>query len=376
MVTVTPADRRKGRVSRQQVLTHLRKGRSAHSQHHPLSPGSKKRSSRYGLAALLMGGIIVLVLIQFTTFIHHDLDSKKQTHPGLADPNPLYAALREQKQEHANRQLENDGVAVALARAANLRRRLNETQNKSKAMEAQTVMWKELRERQKIAKQGTVGQVQNTQGLSTTNTASNTTVDTVTMVINGTGREYVLNRTSLKSLQQNLKKARRPFQLMRSVPDPPKDFGNRSMPVDYLRDPTVDLSKFTPTNYTLRSKWHGVLLDAGRHYFEVDWIYRMLDMLAILQYNCLHFRLTDDQAWNVQLESQPGLAHPVGIKGHNQVYTPQQLRDIVAYAKTKGITIWPEINVPVSVGTTEQCCDGLGTHSSIECFASGFVMLH
>eukprot|EP00934_Nitzschia_sp_Nitz4_P001358 Nitzschia sp. Nitz4//scaffold31_size150131//47767//50844//NITZ4_002819-RA/size150131-processed-gene-0.223-mRNA-1//-1//CDS//3329547632//1358//frame0 len=135
------------------------------------------------------------------------------------------------------------------------------------------------------------------------------------------------------------------FNTRRSKPVPPADFDNVTIPTDPL-SPAFNLSKLVPTNFTLRSKWHGVLLDAGRHYFEVDWIKRMLDVLSVLQYNCLHFRLTDDQAFNIRLDSHPELAHPVGLFGNNRTYTPAELRDIVAYGKTKGITIWPEINVP------------------------------
>lgn len=61
----------------------------------------------------------------------------------------------------------------------------------------------------------------------------------------------------------------RPFRVQRSIPNPPPEFGNRSMPVDPL-SPLFDITTLTPTNYTLRSEWHGVLLDAGRHYLK--WI--------------------------------------------------------------------------------------------------------
>lgn len=153
-----------------------------------------------------------------------------------------------------------------------------------------------------------------------------------------------------KRNHNNLERQQAPvkaFKMKRSHKQPPADHNERTKPLDPL-GPHLDISTLTPTKYTLRSKWHGVLLDAGRHYFEVDWIKRMLDVLSILQYNCLHFRLTDDQAFNVKLKSQPDLAHHVGLFGNDKVYTPEELRDIVAYAKTKGITIWPEINVPVS----------------------------
>ena len=142
-------------------------------------------------------------------------------------------------------------------------------------------------------------------------------------------------------------KPRRPFAVKRSAPEAPADFKNRTKPMDPL-SPDFNISSLRPLNYKLKSKWHGVLLDAGRHYFEVDWIKRMLDVLHVLQYNCVHFRLTDDQAFNVKLESQPDLAHNVGLFGNTKTYTPAELRDIVAYGKARNITIWPEINVPVS----------------------------
>eukprot|EP00934_Nitzschia_sp_Nitz4_P001923 Nitzschia sp. Nitz4//scaffold31_size150131//51671//53310//NITZ4_002821-RA/size150131-augustus-gene-0.15-mRNA-1//-1//CDS//3329547638//1923//frame0 len=152
-----------------------------------------------------------------------------------------------------------------------------------------------------------------------------------------------------EALQHHAQRGKKPkpsfYPLKRSQPALPLDFDNVTIPTDPL-SPAFNLSKLVPTNFTLRSKWHGVLLDAGRHYFEVDWIKRMLDVLSVLQYNCLHFRLTDDQAFNIRLDSHPELAHPVGLFGNNRTYTPAELRDIVAYGKTKGITIWPEINVP------------------------------
>jgi hypothetical protein len=90
----------------------------------------------------------------------------------------------------------------------------------------------------------------------------------------------------------------------------------------------------------------GVLLDAGRHYFPVVWIKRMIKVLSILKFNYLHFRLTDDQAFSVLLKSQPMLAYSTTLDGNAQVYTPDELRDIVQYAKGLGVAVVPEINVP------------------------------
>jgi hypothetical protein len=286
-----------------------------------------------------MAGIVVLVMIQLTSFAQHTFDSNK-THNTLAKEGPIFRALQEQRN------------ALEQAREDNARRRLNTTHNNSEAMVVSSNVTQDQ------------AQVHANHSIAT-NQSEPVVNDTVVdpPMPDETGRKvrfmkgsHLLNRTAMLEIQQAKKKEMRPFQLMRSVPEPPGDFHNRTKPVDVIGDSNFDISKLKPTNYTLRSKWHGVLLDAGRHYFEVKWIYRMLDVLAVMQYNCLHFRLTDDQAWNVRLESQPDLAHPVGILGHGKVYTPGELREIVAYAKTKGITIWPEINVPVSIGRVGEIC--------------------
>ena len=115
--------------------------------------------------------------------------------------------------------------------------------------------------------------------------------------------------------------------------------------------PQFNFSSFKPLNLTLRTEYLGVLLDAGRHYFSIDWLRRMIDMLSILQFNVIHFRLTDDQAFNVRLKSQPDLAYPTLLFDNDKVYTPEELRDLVVYAKSRNISIIPEINVPGHAGS-------------------------
>ena len=88
----------------------------------------------------------------------------------------------------------------------------------------------------------------------------------------------------------------------------------------------------------------GVLLDAGRHYFPVDWIRNLVNLLSHMGYTMLHFRLTDDQAFNVQLDSHPELTQAAPFA--DRVYTPQELRELVQYAHQRNIVIMPEINVP------------------------------
>jgi hypothetical protein len=109
-------------------------------------------------------------------------------------------------------------------------------------------------------------------------------------------------------------------------------YSNHLRPIDAVLKPDVP--------------YLGVLLDGGRHYFPVPWIKNMINTISVMGYNMIHFRLTDDQVFNVQLESQPQLAYPSRLGGNTKVYSPQELKDIVQYAKSKGIVIVPEINVP------------------------------
>ena len=102
-----------------------------------------------------------------------------------------------------------------------------------------------------------------------------------------------------------------------------------------------------PTNriaFLPKSKYLGILVDAGRHYYPIDWLKRLIHYLYRLRFNMIHLRLTDDQAFNIQLESYPELAMASAVA--NTTYTATELRDLVAYAKLYDITIIPEVNLP------------------------------
>lgn len=94
----------------------------------------------------------------------------------------------------------------------------------------------------------------------------------------------------------------------------------------------------------------GVLLDGGRHYYPIDWIHNVLQVMHAMGYNLLHFRLTDDQAFNMKLDSMPELANPAMDSPDGSVYTSSELKDLVAYAKSLDIVIMPEVNLPGHAG--------------------------
>lgn len=92
-----------------------------------------------------------------------------------------------------------------------------------------------------------------------------------------------------------------------------------------------------------RFKWRGLLLDTSRHFFSVVTIKRQIDAMAAAKYNIFHWHLTDDQGWRLESKKYPKL-HKLASDG--EYYTRQQIRDVVAYARERGIQVLPEIDMP------------------------------
>ncbi len=98
-------------------------------------------------------------------------------------------------------------------------------------------------------------------------------------------------------------------------------------------------------------KWRGLLLDVSRHFFGIEEIKRLLDVMAFYKLNVFHWHLTDNEGWRIEIKKYPELTE-VGAKGDRSnsdrimFYTQKQIREIVAYAKVRGIETIPEIDVP------------------------------
>ncbi|MEE1838001.1 beta-N-acetylhexosaminidase [Streptomyces sp. SP17KL33] len=111
-----------------------------------------------------------------------------------------------------------------------------------------------------------------------------------------------------------------------------------------------------------RFRWRGLMLDVARHFMPKDGVLRYLDLMAAHKLNVLHLHLTDDQGWRVEIRRYPRLtevgswrartksghrASPLWEeKPHGGHYTQDDLREIVAYAAERHITVVPEIDVP------------------------------
>jgi hexosaminidase len=111
-----------------------------------------------------------------------------------------------------------------------------------------------------------------------------------------------------------------------------------------------------------RFAWRGLMLDSARHFQGVDEIKRLLDAMALHKLNTFHWHLTDDQGWRIEIRRYPKLTEvggcrvPAGDGGRDPrtgkphrycgYYTQQQIRDVVAYAAQRHITVVPEIDMP------------------------------
>ena len=103
-----------------------------------------------------------------------------------------------------------------------------------------------------------------------------------------------------------------------------------------------------------RFGWRGLMLDCSRTFQSVDYLKRTLDRMAAYKLNVLHLHLTDDQGWRLEIRRYPELtargAQFAAKYGeppeHQGFYTQAQMRELIAYAAARGITIVPEIELP------------------------------
>lgn len=92
-----------------------------------------------------------------------------------------------------------------------------------------------------------------------------------------------------------------------------------------------------------RFVWRGLMLDVGRHFLPLEVVKRNLDAMAAVKFNVLHWHLTEDQGFRVESKKYPKL-HEMGSDG--QYYTQEQIKEVIAYAKERGIRVVPEFDIP------------------------------
>ncbi len=133
-----------------------------------------------------------------------------------------------------------------------------------------------------------------------------------------------------------------------------------------LRQMIIEFDGEVPCGYIADEPtftYRGVHMDVCRHFFTVDEVKRYIDIIAAHKVNRLHWHLTDDQGWRIEIKRYPELTEKGSIRKetlvghglnpekwdgtpHGGYYTQEEVRDIVAYAEARYITIIPEIEMP------------------------------
>lgn len=105
----------------------------------------------------------------------------------------------------------------------------------------------------------------------------------------------------------------------------------------------------------------GMMLDVSRHFQSVDFVKKYIDLLALHNINRFHWHLTEDQGWRIQIEAYPKLTEVGSMRSetvigrntgeydgtpHGGFYTKEELKEVVAYAADRYITIIPEVDLP------------------------------
>ncbi|MBR5813016.1 MAG: beta-N-acetylhexosaminidase, partial [Bacteroidaceae bacterium] len=132
-----------------------------------------------------------------------------------------------------------------------------------------------------------------------------------------------------------------------------------------------------------RFEYRGFMLDVARHYFEVEEIKRMLDVMSYYKMNRFHWHLVDDQGWRIQIDKYPKLT-TIGATRSNSwsvdpiyggyytnepygpyFYTKEEAREIVEYAKERHIEVIPEVEFP------GHACAALAAYPEFSCTPGG-----
>ncbi len=147
------------------------------------------------------------------------------------------------------------------------------------------------------------------------------------------------------------------------------------------------------TSYTLprlnitdepRFEYRGFMLDVARHFFTVEEVKRMIDVMSYYKMNAFHWHLSDDQGWRVEIKKYPKLTSVGSIAPNSRFtdmyeltqywinkpygpyyYTQEEIKDVVAYASERHITIIPEIDMP------GHFCAALTAYPEFSCTPNG-----
>ena len=126
-----------------------------------------------------------------------------------------------------------------------------------------------------------------------------------------------------------------------------------------------------------RFSWRAFMLDEGRYFKGTEQVKKLLDQMALLKMNVFHWHLTDDQGWRLEIKKYPKLTEIGSFRNNSQIggwdsaersntphsgyYTQEEIKDIIAYANERQITIIPEIEMPGHASAAIAAYPWLGT---------------
>jgi hexosaminidase len=146
-----------------------------------------------------------------------------------------------------------------------------------------------------------------------------------------------------------------------------------------------------------RFGYRGMHLDVSRHFYSADQVKRFIDLMALYKMNTFHWHLTDGAGWRLEIKKYPALTQQAAWRTHGNwkdwrnngrrytkegdpnayggYYTQEEARSVVAYAKERGITVIPEIEMPghseeVLAVYPELGCTGLPYKNSEYCLGN------
>lgn len=138
-----------------------------------------------------------------------------------------------------------------------------------------------------------------------------------------------------------------------------------------------------------RFGWRGVMLDVARYFHPKDFVLKLIDLAALHQLDVVHLHLTDDQGWRLEVPGWPRLTEVAAWRAetvvghasssqtfdgtpHGGYYTAADLREIVAYAARRHITVVPEIDLPGHVRAVLAAYPELGNTGAAKPVATTF----
>ena len=128
-----------------------------------------------------------------------------------------------------------------------------------------------------------------------------------------------------------------------------------------------------------RFSYRGLHLDVGRHFFDVAFIKRYIDTMSRYKLNVFHWHLTEDQGWRIEIDAYPRLTEVGAWRSetvveknlnpyigdgipHGGFYTKDDIREVLAYAEQRHVTVIPEIDIPGHTGAVLAAYPELGCH--------------